>query len=56
MKQRLLASCFFSEGFWVRIFGYGPFIRRDRTVLFGERYGYRKVCRFGRWSFEWLRP
>lgn len=56
MKHRWLEYAFFSEGFWVRAFGYGPFIRKDRMVLFSERYGYRKVWRLGRWSFEWLQP
>ena len=60
MKDRTgygwLAYCFFHAGFWIRVFGYGPFIRRDREVYFSERYGYRKVWRIGRWSFEWLKP
>lgn len=41
-------------GLWFRVYGYGPHIARDRMVLFSERYGYRKVFRIGRWSFEWL--
>lgn len=43
-------------GMWFRIFGRGPHIARDRMRLFSERYGYRNVYRFGRWSFEWLSP
>ena len=41
-------------GLWFRLFGYGPHIERDRMALFSERYGYRKVYRLGRWSFEWI--
>ena len=44
------------RGFWFRLYGYGPHIARDRLVLFSERYGFRKIWRLGRWSFEWLRP
>jgi hypothetical protein len=44
------------RGFWFRFFGYGPYVMRDKMVLFSERYGYRKVLRIGRWAFEWLRP
>ena len=43
-------------GFWFRLFGRGPHVARDRGVYFSERYGYRKVLRIGRWSFEWLLP
>lgn len=41
-------------GIWFRVHGRGPHIARDRLKLFSERYGYRKVWRLGRWSFEWL--
>lgn len=45
-------------GFWVRIYGYGPFIStkpRD-DALFSERYGYRRVWYLFGLRFEWLRP
>ena len=54
--HRAFYCAFFREGFFIRVFGYGPFLRLDRMVLFSERYGYRKVFRLGRWSFEWLVP
>lgn len=41
--------------FYFRILGYGLCVDRDMPVLFSERNGYRKVNRFGRWAFQWLR-
>lgn len=49
-----LQWAFWPKGFWIRVYGCGPHVARDRMVLFSERYGYRKVFRLGRWSFEWL--
>lgn len=44
-----------STGIWFRLFGKGFSIDRDMPTLFSERYGFRKVRRWGRWSFEVLR-
>lgn len=43
------------HGFYFRVFGFGLSIQRDMRVLFGERYGYRRVLRVGRWAFMWLK-
>ena len=45
---------FWPKGFWIRVYGYGPMVAIDRMVLFSERYGYRRIFRLGRISFEWL--
>lgn len=46
-------------GFTCRVNGYGFILRKAgpcETVLFSERYGYRKIYRFLGWRFEWLKP
>lgn len=43
------------KAFWFRIFGVGFAIDLDMPVLFSERYRFRKVRRWGRWSFEVLK-
>ena len=46
------------HGLWFRLFGYGliVWLRKYHTVLFSERYGYRKVHYFGPITWEVLRP
>lgn len=58
MKHRWLEYhvSFSARSFWLRLFGYGPFLKRDRILSFSERYGYQRVYRFGRWSISWLKP
>lgn len=42
-------------GFWWRPFGgRGIYIGLDKPMLFSERYGYRRVYRFGRIAIELL--
>ena len=40
---------------WFRLCGIGFSVDLDMPVLFSERHGFRKVRRWGRWSFEVLR-
>lgn len=47
--------CSHESGFYFRIAGYGLSVERDMPALFSERYGYRRVLRFGRWAIQWLR-
>lgn len=56
--HRWLESYFSLEhrSFWFRLFGYGPFLKRDKILTFSERYGYQRVYRVGRWSLTWLTP
>ena len=42
------------SGFYFRIGGYGLAWNRDLPQLFSERYGHRKVWRFGRWALQFL--
>lgn len=53
---RFAYGIFWKWGGWIRVLGYGPHVQLDRPVYFSERYGYRKILRIGRWSFQWLRP
>jgi len=45
-------------GFWFRLFGRGLSVsdKIKNPPLFSERYGYRKILRFGKWGIEYLRP
>lgn len=44
----------FKWGFWLWINGAGISVEWDRPVLFSERYGYRRVRRWGRISMQLL--
>ncbi len=56
--SRYIEITVYRGGCWFRIWGYGLSIvnKRKHPPLFSERYGYRKVLRFGRWGVEILRP
>lgn len=47
--------CSHESGFYFRVAGYGLAVERDMPVLFSERYGHRRVLRFGHWAVQWLR-
>jgi len=57
-KEFLIYSFYsYDGGFWIRIFGYGIGVS-DKTKhppLFSERYGYRRVLRFGKYGIKWLK-
>ncbi len=54
----MIKTCFFRWGFWVRIFGYGLYVKPSRGCepLFSERYGFRKAWYFAGLRWEILKP
>ncbi|AJY40028.1 hypothetical protein I6G56_26640 [Burkholderia humptydooensis] len=58
MKIRISSDTFFvvhRKGFFFRLRGKGLAFEIDRGCYFSQRYGHRKVYRFGRLSLEVLR-
>ncbi len=56
MKAKAFSACFWSRGFWFRVFGYGLHVklRAGHVPLFSERYGYRRAYYVGPLRIEVL--
>jgi hypothetical protein len=54
--MRAISFKFYPGGGWLRVFGRGFAWKdlRQHSLMFSERYGYRKTWRIGHYSFAWL--
>ena len=57
MKTKLFSHYHYDGGFWFRILGRGLSVedKQKHRPRFGERGGYEKVYRFGKWGVKYLK-
>lgn len=52
-----MLKCYRSKDlFWIRFFGHGFYVKKQSTMLFSERNGFKKGLRIGKYYLGFLTP